>query len=181
MEQAGMEQGVSGVKGERAKLDTKQVAGRRKLRFESLEEGLAEVAKLREAEHAGTLRALGNWTLGQTLGHLAAWVEYWYVGFPMQRPPWAIRVVSRLMLGWFLRAPMEPGFRLPGAAEGTWGTELCSVADGETRLRGAYERLKREPAAVPSPLFGVLPRDKLIMLHLRHAELHLGFFVPTDG
>jgi hypothetical protein len=162
-------------------VDTRKVRGRRTLKFDSLDACLAEVARLREAEHAGKLKALGNWTLGQTLGHLAAWVEYWYVGFPMPKPPWAVRVVSKGMLWWFLNAPMEPGFRLPGAKQGTWGQEPCSVPDGEARLRGMFERLKREKASVPSPLFGMLPQEKLIKLHLRHAELHLGFFVPTEG
>lgn len=160
-------------------VDTKKVSGRRVLRFESIDECLAEVSRLCEAERAGRLKALGNWTLGQTLGHLAAWIEYWYTGFAMKRPPWAIRVISKLMLGMILKGPMKPGFRLPGAAAGTFGTEPCGVDEGETKVRAAFERLKRERATVPSPLFGMLPQEKIIELQLRHAELHLSFFVPS--
>lgn len=57
-------------------VDTKKVAGRRMLRFESLDQVIADVDRLVEAERAGRLTRLGNWTLGQTLGHLAAWAEY---------------------------------------------------------------------------------------------------------
>jgi hypothetical protein len=49
-------------------VDTAKVSGRRLLRFESIDEMMAEVDRLVEAERAGRLKRLGNWTLGQTLG-----------------------------------------------------------------------------------------------------------------
>ena len=57
-------------------VDTGKVPGRRPLRFESIDQVLAEVDRLVEAERAGQLKRLGNWTLGQVLGHLAVWAEY---------------------------------------------------------------------------------------------------------
>lgn len=162
-------------------VDTKKVVGRRSLRFADLDECLAEVARLREAERAGRLRGLGNWTLGQTLGHLAAWIEYAYVGYPMKKPAWVLRVLGPLMVGWLLKNPWPAGVRLPGAGAGTYGQEAMSTEAGEARLRGAFERLRRERATVPSPMFGLLPQEKLVLMHLRHAELHLGFWVPSAG
>lgn len=159
-------------------VDTKTVVGRRTLRFESVPECLEEIARLCEAERAGRLKQLGNWTLGQTLGHLASWIEYSYTAFPMKRPPWIVRAITKMMLGRFLNKAAPAGFRLPGAPAGTYGTEACGLDEGEARARAAYERLLRERATVPSPLFGLLPQEKLIKLHLRHAELHLSFFVP---
>jgi len=77
-----------------AAVDTAKVAERRILRFESIDEVLAEVNRLGEAERAGRLKHVGNWTLGQTLGHLAAWVEYAYTGAPLKVP---------ILIRWILR------------------------------------------------------------------------------
>src|SRR5438105_1697591 len=69
-----------------APVNTGKVAGRRPLRFESIDQVMAEVDRLVEAERAGRLGRLGNWTLGQTLGHLATWTEYAYTGAPLKAP-----------------------------------------------------------------------------------------------
>jgi hypothetical protein len=47
---------------------------------------MTEVDRLVEAERGGRLKRLGNWTLGQTLGHLAEWAEYGYSGCPLKVP-----------------------------------------------------------------------------------------------
>src|SRR5262249_46932126 len=75
-------------------VNTGKVSGGRMLRFESIDEVLAEVDRLAEADRAGRLRNLGNWTLGQTLGHLACWAEYGYTGTPM-KVPFYIRWILR--------------------------------------------------------------------------------------
>src|SRR5207244_91073 len=61
-------------------VDTAKIADRRVLRFDSLDQMLAEVDRLVDAERIGRLKRLGNWTLGQTLGHLATWMEFGYTG-----------------------------------------------------------------------------------------------------
>ena len=87
------------------RVDTGKVAGRRMLRFESIDQVMSEVDRLVEADSAGRLRQLGNWTLGQTLGHLATWTEYGYTGFPL-KVPFFIRWVLRLRKRKFLYGPM---------------------------------------------------------------------------
>jgi len=132
------------------------------------------------AERAGTLRAAGNWTAGQTFGHLAAWIEYSYEGYPFN-VPWFIRIIVRLMKKRFLTKTMSRGVRLPGTKDGTYGTEPMTTEEGARRLRSALDRLDcREPALYPSPALGTLTPDELIALHLRHAELHLGFLHPAE-
>ena len=69
------------------KIDTGKVK-RRMLRFETLDEALAELDRIASAEQSGKLRTLGNWTAGQVLGHVAAWIDYGYEGYPLQPPPW---------------------------------------------------------------------------------------------
>src|SRR6516165_12109003 len=96
-------------------VDTGNVTGRRVLRFESIDQMMAEVDRLAEAERAGRLRRLGNWTLGQTLAHLAAWAEYGYTGSRL-KVPFFIKWILRLRKRRFLYGPMRAGVKIPGVA-----------------------------------------------------------------
>ena len=66
---------ASTAPGNRAKA-----VGRRTLRFESIDQMTAEVRSAGRGGVRGATAAWGNWTLGQTLGHLATWAEYAYTG-----------------------------------------------------------------------------------------------------
>lgn len=158
-------------------VDTGKIAGRRLLRFESIDQVMADVDRLVEAERAGRLRRLGNWTLGQTLGHLAAWAEYGYTGSPL-KVPFLIKWILRLRKRKFLYGPMRAGVKIPGVEGGTLATDPVPLEEALGRFRRVMERLKAEPPTAPSAIFGKLTHDEAIALNLRHAELHLGFFVP---
>ena len=159
-----------------ASVKTVPAGGRRSLRFNSIEEALQDVDAIEHADAAGQLTAVGNWTPGQVLGHVAAWIDYAYDGFPMRRPPWLIRVVLRMLLPRFLKKGMPSGQKIPGVAGGTFGTDPLSVAEGARRLRAAFQRLQStEPAPYDSPAFVPLSHEDRIRLNLRHAELHLSF------
>ncbi|NOX53747.1 MAG: DUF1569 domain-containing protein [Planctomycetes bacterium] len=154
-------------------------AERRELRFETLEELLAEVDRLVEADRAGRLRAVGNWTAGQILGHIAAWIEYGYDGYPMAKPPWFVRFMARRFFKRMLRRGMQPGFSIPGVEGGTYGIDDMPTEEAAERLKRAIARLQAgEPAKFHSPAFGTISEEDRIQLTLRHAELHLGFLVP---
>jgi hypothetical protein len=47
------------------------------------------------------------------------------------------------------------------------------------RWRQLMQRLKTEAPPAPNSIFGPLTHEESIALNLRHAELHLGFFIPT--
>jgi hypothetical protein len=160
-----------------APVNTGAVTGRRVLRFESIDQVLAEVDRLTEAERAGRLRRLGNWTLGQTLGHLAAWAEYAYTGSPL-KVPFFIRWLLRLRKRKFLYGPMRAGVKIPGVEGGTLATEAMPLDEALGRLRRVMQRLQTEAPTAPNPVFGRLTHEESIALNLRHAELHLGFLVP---
>ena len=129
-----------------------------------------------EADKAGTLQCTGNWTAGQAFGHLAAWIDYNYVGYPFTVPA-PIRFVARLMKRRLLTRPMRPGIRLPRTEGGTYAIEPLSTDEGARQLHEALNRLdRREPPGHDSPALGTLTADELIELNLRHAELHLVFF-----
>jgi hypothetical protein len=153
-------------------------AERRSLSFTSLDDVLADVERIVAAEKGGTLRRTGNWAVGQTFGHLAAWINYAYEGYPM-RVPWFIRWLVQRQLRKMLKTGMTAGVRIPKAEAGTYGVEPLSTDDGAARLRAALGRLKRgEPARFDSPAFGPATLEQRIQLNLRHAELHLGFLHP---
>ncbi len=156
-------------------VDTKRVTNRRTVAIKTPDDLLAEVDRLISADRAGTLTLRGNWTLGQTLGHLAAWIDYGFDGFPTT-PPLIIRIVLRLMKSRFFGdKPMPAGVRIPGIKAGTHATERLPLADGERKFRAAVSRLKAGPPRGPHPIFGPLSHDEWWAMHLGHARLHLSF------
>jgi hypothetical protein len=133
-----------------------------------------EIAAVEAAERAGTLQTCGNWSAGKVLGHIAAWIDYAFDGYPMN-PPWFVRIIGRMMKGPMLKQPrMKPGFRIRGAPEGTYGVAEMSVQEGAARLRKAISRFQNQQPG-PNPIFGPLTKDQWTRMHLNHASLHLGF------
>lgn len=156
-------------------IDTRSVQGRRELRFSTLQEIRAEAERLAKAERAGSLKVLGNWTLGQTLGHLALWIT-----LPMDKippAPWFIRLLGPVIKGRFLKGPMPSGFRMSRVEGGTLGIEPLSTDEGLRRLSNAVDEA-RGFTDVKHPVFGHMTAAQRIALHCRHAELHLSFLVP---
>ena len=162
-----------------AQIDTGKVTERRKLRFQSLAELSAEVDRIAQADAAGRLRTTGNWSPGQVLGHLAAWINYGWDGYPFPTPPWFVRFFLKFMRKKYLRDGMPGGVKIPNAEHGTYGTEKLSTDEGAARLRNAIKRLQSgEAPRFDSPAFGRMSHDDRIALNLRHAELHLSFLHP---
>lgn len=153
--------------------DTKR-AERRTLRFHSIDDLEAEIDRIVAAERAGRLRSTGNWTTGQIFGHLAAWINYGWEGYPFKVPA-LVRWIIRLQTRRLIERGLPAGARLPRVDAGTYGVEVYSTEEGARRLKDAIRRLRREPATHVSPAFGRIPEDQRIALNLRHAELHLGF------
>ena len=93
-------------------IDTKNVTGRRTLHFDTISQCLAEVDRLADLERQRKLTQMGNWTLGQTLGHMSTWAEFAFDQCPL-RPPLPIRIMAKFMKKKFLHNPMPPGCRMP--------------------------------------------------------------------
>jgi hypothetical protein len=160
-------------------INTKKVRDRRTLRFNTPGDVLRDAEMLADAERRGTLQASGNWTLGQALAHLATWVNMPFDGYPEMDPPaWWMRLFRPLITMWLVHKGFPAGVRIAGVPAGTFGTEACDVDEGLTRLRTAFDRLATKEPMHASPVFGPMTRDEWIKFHLRHAELHLGFFHP---
>lgn len=155
---------------------------RRQLHFADLNQLSAELDRIETAEQNGELRAVGNWTPGQILGHLAAWIHYGWDGYPMKRPPWFVRWFLRWQLPKMLAGGMPSGVRIPGVEGGTTGIEPVEFYDGMSELRRGIERLEgTELPTHDSPAFGQMSLEDRVRLNLRHAELHLSFLrYPGD-
>lgn len=148
----------------------------RHIKFSTIDDVLAEIERIRLADEEGRLRVTGNWTAGQILAHVAAWIDYGYIGYPVKAPPFPLNYVLRWMGKRILKNGMRPGVRIPGVKEGTYGQESISTAEGMERLKNAFMRLKTgEPCKFDSPAFGPMSHEDRIRLNLRHSELHLGF------
>ena len=158
-------------------VNSRRVAGRRKLRYRDFGELLSD------AEHlaSGPTRSLGNWSLGQALKHLALMMEMAVDGNPFDAH-WLIRLVARVLYRrQLIHSHMSPGFQLPAAMAEQLVPEVeVSPEEGLAALRAAIARMKTQPLQEYHPLLGAMSRDEWREFHLRHAELHLSFIVPVE-
>jgi hypothetical protein len=157
-------------------INTAKVQSRRQLRFQCIDDIAADVERLAACKE---LRALGNWSSGQVLEHLASTMDNSIDGFPNFVPA-PIKLFLRLFLKRrFLTKPMPPGFKLPAKAEKmlpgetSWDTAL-------TNFRRAMQRVKTETHRSPHPAFGPMTADEWNQIHCRHSELHLSFLLPAQ-
>jgi Protein of unknown function (DUF1569) len=152
---------------------------RRKLRFETIDDALREAQQLAEAERLGRLARAGNWTLGQTLGHLGTWVNFAFDGYPASvHAPLPVRMILRLMRNRILNQGMMTGVKIGRVPGGTLGLDAIPAEEGLVRYRTALQRLRQTAPTIDNPVFGKLTHEQWVQLNLRHAELHLGFQVP---
>lgn len=150
---------------------------RRTLRFQSLSDVLAEAQRLVQAPQ---VTMVGNWTLGQALGHLAAAINYSLDGGKIASR-WYWRLVGPLLKTIVLRR-MPAGFRLPADAERIGvPPPTMTPAEGLAALARGIARLKCEPQRGSHFVFGQLTREEWNAFHCRHAELHLSFAVTVKG
>ena len=137
---------------------------------------LSEVDRLAAAK---SVRALGNWTLGQALGHLAAAMDMAVDGATI-RPPWIIRLMGPFFKKQVLKK-MRPGYSLPpGAAKNLVPPASISTEEGLKKFGTALARLKAAPDRAASPFLGRLTQRESDRLQLSHAELHLSFFILAE-
>jgi hypothetical protein len=157
-------------------IDTSNIE-RRPLRFERGVDVIAEAERIARAERAGRLRRSGNWTAGQCFGHLAGWIGFCFDGYPVVAPPeLAARAQARKPVA--LKDGLRTGFYIPDVEGGTAAIEVLELDEGLARLQNAWARLESGMPRFPHPFFGALTYEEWLMLHLRHAELHMSCLHP---
>ena len=158
-------------------VDTKKVAQRREVRYESYDDLFADAERLA----SGDVRTVGNWTLGQIFQHLAQTMNSSIDGTDMKFP-WLMKKIFLLFMNKekMLNEKLRPGFKIPkkGAAQFIPDPGV-STEEGLASLRAAIERCQTETSRAEHPAFGGLTREEWDKLNLRHAELHMSFAAPA--
>ena len=162
---------------------------RRVLQFHTLEEALAEAARLTELVHGkNSVREdlagpevrvvhLANLPLGQMLGHLGLTLSLAVDGTDYRFPP-----PMRLMMGLLKRRIIHQGLALPVEAPAALNSHIQPQPglDAASGLRIMQEQFARFAAAKelrPNIMLGRLSREEWIALSCRHCEWHLGFIL----
>lgn len=153
-------------------MPTPVTVSRRRLRFETLDEVVAECERLA----AGDVRTVGQWTYPEILEHLAQGIDALYDGFGF-RAAWWVRL-ARPVIRWKVFRSMPAGFRLPPEAVSLFPHRSVETTAALDHLRRSMARLETEPHRHPHPALGRLTREEARLLTLRHCELHLGFVLP---
>jgi len=154
-------------------VDTAKVEGRRTLKFNSLDEILADVERL----NSGKFRTIGNWSAGQILEHVSIVMDWCIDGAPVTAP-WYIRLFGWFMKNRFLRNPMPAGFALPNETAAYLVPKETSWEAGLQHFRKSMDRMKTTAERKRSPFLGEMTREQWDQLHCRHCELHLSFLIP---
>ena len=153
-------------------INTKKVTGRREVHYETFDDVIRDAESLAASGH----RALGNWSLGQNLMHLAAACHGMIDGLNFKLPAPMRFLFSALMKKRFLTKPLPPGFKAPndqGLQPGPTSPE-----EGLAALREAVERVKKDKKRCMHPALGNISSDEWDQFQLRHCELHMSFIVP---
>ncbi len=148
---------------------------RREIRFNSIEEAVADAERLA----AGEVETTGRYSFGQILDHLGRAMDT--VSGELVPPPVALplRLAARLIRGPMIATSFRPGFKLPAKTQSLlWSSEPVDVATGLKNWKASIERYKQAEPLQPHPVFGKMSREKHNQVQCRHSELHLSFVHP---
>jgi len=154
-------------------VNAKSVQGRRDLRFNSLDDIIADAERLTTSPNT---RMLGNWPLGHLFAHLSFAINSSIDGFPT-KAPWFLRLVGPLVKPRLLKK-MSAGFNLPRTMQASFFPDAPSASEGLQQLQTAVGRTRTERMDATHPILGKLSHDEWTQLHLRHSEMHFSFALP---
>lgn len=152
-------------------VDSKPNQDRRVVRYESMEELVADAERLAQTE----VRTVGNWSHGQIYEHLARSFDSSIDGVGFSLPAPVRWLMTLFMKRKFLQKEIPAGFKTTGR----FVPEETSVDAGLASLRAAVARQNSESSRAPHPAFGKIGRDDWTAFNLRHGELHMSYLV--DG
>ena len=156
---------------------THTVKNRRTLHFSSMDEIADDV----EALARGKVKALGNWSSGQILEHLAKTMDGSIDGMKFKFPWWFSFPAKVLFKNRFLTRPMPAGWNLKGDQAKALLPPETTWENGLHHFRQSIARQQSEEHRAPHPVLGRLTRDEWSQLHCRHSELHLSFLQPEEN
>jgi hypothetical protein len=157
---------------ETEEVQSKHVAGRRSVRYESMVDFLTDAERLAASE----TRTLGNWSKSQIYEHLARSLDVSIDGAPLLPAP--VRFILRLLFKkQFTQRALPAGFNAP--------TELVPddspVTAALGMLRKAVARQSETEERAFHPGFGKITLEEWNQFNLRHAEMHMSFIVESPS
>ena len=148
---------------------------RRSIEFTTLDEVRADIETLA----AGSYVTVGKWSFAQILDHLGSSLIASIDGFPF-KASWFVRwFVAPMIKNSILTNQMKPGFKLPKKFSSYLPTEECTMDEALPKVLAAIKRFDDELPVADHPFFGKMASEEWMNLHMRHAELHMSFVVPT--
>lgn len=150
---------------------------RRKVRFESFDDILADIEKLT----AGETFHVGDWSFAQNLEHLALTMDT-VLTLPPLKFPCYVRIV-----GWFVRSRslargFPTGFKIPSHGKDRLAPPASTTLDDALEhFHRSFAQMKidlAEGKSASHAVFGHLNADQWKLFHLRHCELHLSHIRP---
>lgn len=157
-------------------INTKQVSGRCRRRFEHLDQVVVEVHSLADQP----TRQLGNWSLGQICHHLGVGMQQCTTAERLFPVPFYLRVLGPWLRRRVLTRGLPRGFQLPPEGAILLPPPV-SVEEGIATLEAGIAALATTTRRVPHPVFGAMNVAQWNQFHLRHAEMHLSFIAPTEN
>ena len=151
----------------------------RKISFASLDAAILEAEQLLGSGY----EKAGNWNFGQVCGHLENWLSYPMDGFPkVDSPADSAADPEAAEAGKaMLQDILENGFPLgvPTNPDTIPAEDSVSDQAALSRLREVVQRFSAyEGEIADSPFFGVMDKQAVLSLQLRHFAHHLGFLIP---
>lgn len=153
-------------------IKTKKVQGRRTVRYESLDDLLADAKRF----SGGGIRSLGNWSPGQIFEHLARSLDSSIDGAGFSFPAPLQWLMSLLMKRKYLTRTLPAGFK----SSDQFIPAETSVEQGLASLEKAISRQKQESERAPHPGFGNIGKEGWNDFNLRHSEMHMSFLVKGE-
>jgi hypothetical protein len=147
---------------------------RRPLRFDNLNEVMADIDRLLQAHHT-----VGNWSLGQICNHLTLALRCTLDGFPPGSSlPWIVqqtlgKVAFKLILK---RGRLIEGFKIPDKYLPIKGLDAREEANTLSEVIREYQSTTT-PLATHF-LFGPLTKEQWLRYHCIHCAHHLSFAIP---
>ena len=150
-------------------------AERRNLRFESLDDLVADAEGVLSVPHETT----GNWNASQIVGHVTDLIAV-ANGHRTLHVPWPLRLAGRVAKRFgLLNRPIKPGFKAPGGVQQRVQEHAGKTPEQALAyLRSEAQHAENHAMTRPNPFFGRLTHDQWETLHCRHAELHFSFMRP---
>ena len=148
----------------------------RQVHFENFDELLQDVEMLHAA---ASLRTGGRWTAAQNIDHVRRFITMSREGTTAKAPLW-LRILGRLLRGGLGKRDVPSGLKIPPSLAAEFVPPADITMDDVVEKFRTEVALAKVPGSMTqsSPVFGKLDHDKWYALHLRHAELHMGFIAP---